>query len=176
MMIKGRKGREISASHRGRRAGPAPPGAACLPQCRDRRRGAADRSIAVKAGPRDRRIRQGRGRGLRAHGRGRGVSIFLGKNRRHLGKSQSKWPPKRMQGPPHKRADGVGEADAARPNLPHRAEDVPHAPHRDRLGHLGVHRRLHRLRITAPHQLALSKRVSVRVRVEILGLIMIRTD
>jgi hypothetical protein len=34
-------------------------------------------------------------------GRGRGVSIFLGKNRRDIGTSQSKRPPKMTQRPPH---------------------------------------------------------------------------
>jgi hypothetical protein len=37
-----------------------------------------------------------------APGRGRCVSIFLGKNRRHICTSQSKPPPKRTQRPPHR--------------------------------------------------------------------------
>ena len=37
-------------------------------------------------------------------GRGRCVSIFLDRNRRYVGKSQPKRPPKRTQRPPHLRA------------------------------------------------------------------------
>jgi hypothetical protein len=44
-------------------------------------------------------------------GRGRCVSIFLGKNRRHIGKSQSRRPPKRTQRPPH---PGAGAAAATK--------------------------------------------------------------
>jgi hypothetical protein len=40
-------------------------------------------------------------------GRGRCVSIFLDKNRRYIGKYQSKLPPKRTQRPPH-RCNAVG--------------------------------------------------------------------
>jgi hypothetical protein len=54
-------------------------------------------------------------------GPGRCVPIFLDKNRRYIGKSQSKRPPKTTQRPPHRR---VGHQ--SRPSQPRRAREQPH--------------------------------------------------
>eukprot|EP01047_Picozoa_sp_COSAG01_P010244 COSAG01_NODE_431_length_17124_cov_26.577386_7_plen_233_part_00 len=48
-------------------------------------------------------------------GRGRCVSIFLDKNRRYIGKSQSKRPPKRTQRPPHRAPALLGRDDSPPP-------------------------------------------------------------
>jgi hypothetical protein len=47
-------------------------------------------------------------------GRGRCVSIFLDKSRRHIAKSQSKRPPKRTQRPPHRASRWSAPSCAAR--------------------------------------------------------------
>jgi hypothetical protein len=50
---------------------------------------------------------------LHPPGRGRCVSIFLDKNRRYIGKPQSKWPPERTPRPPHPAASSSLEPSAA---------------------------------------------------------------
>jgi hypothetical protein len=70
----------------------------------------------------------GAGGGTGPGGRGRCVSIFLDKSRRHIGKDQSKRPPKRTPRPPHRRCGhSLPPPLAAQPARCQRFPPRPHA-------------------------------------------------